>query len=101
MNKATDKLTRQKRLMLARDDEVAFEALVARVAERLGTPLKLSHVLRACITLLHHAEPQILHRAENTRLNRPPNEKAEAVAEFERRLARMFLVSFKEAAKME
>lgn len=101
MKKAADKLTRQKRLMLARDDEVAFEAFVAHIAERLGTPLKFSHVLRACITLLHHAEPEILRRAENTRLNRPPNEKADAVANFERRLARMFLVSFKEASRME
>ncbi len=101
VREAADKLTRQKRLMLSPKEELAIEKLVARVAEQLGTTLRLSHLLRACLILLQHAEPQILRRAMSTKLNRPPNEMANVLGDFERRLARLLLVSLKEAGRLE
>ncbi len=87
--------------MLSPREEREIERLVANVAEKLGTTLRLSHLLRACVVLLHHAEPQLLSRASTTQLNRPPNELADALGDFERRLARMLLVSFKQSERLE
>ncbi len=98
--KASDKLIRQKRLMLSLAEERAIEKLVGRIADELGTTVRLSHVLRACIVILHHAKPQILRRAASIRLNRPPNEMADVLGDFERRLARLLLVSFKESGRI-
>jgi len=97
--KATDKLIRQKRLMLSPAEEKALDKFVASLAETLDTPLRMSHVLRACLQILHHAEPQILRRAAATKLTRPPNEMADVLGDFERRLARLLLVSFKESGR--
>ncbi|MFH1110147.1 MAG: hypothetical protein V1790_13275 [Planctomycetota bacterium] len=98
---ATDKLTRQKRLMLSPAEEKAVNALVTRIADGLGTTLRLSHLVRACLVIMHHAEPQILERAASTKLTRPPNEMADVLGDFERRLARLLLVSFKDSGKIE
>jgi hypothetical protein len=98
---ATDKLTRQKRLMLSPAEEKAINALVGRIAEKLDTTVRFSHLLRACLVVMHHAEPQILQRAASTKLARPPNEMADVLGEFERRLARLLLVSFKDSGKLE
>jgi hypothetical protein len=97
--KPTDKLIRQKRLMLSPAEDRALDKLVGRLADELGTPVKMSHVLRACLQVLHHAEPQILQRAASTKLTRPPNEMAGVLGDFERRLARLLLVSFKESSR--
>ena len=98
--KASDKLVRQKRLMLSSAEEKAIEKLVGRIADKLGTAVRLSHLLRACLVILHHAEPQILRRAASTKLNRPPNEMADVLGDFEKRLARLLLVSFKESGRL-
>lgn len=96
---ASEKLTRQKRLMLSPREERELEGLVFKLASELHTTLRLSHVLRACVNVLMHAEPQILSRAKSTRVARPPNEQADALGDFEARLARMLLVAFKESAR--
>lgn len=99
--KTSGKLTRQKRLMLSYAEEKAIERLVGRLADKLGTPVRMSHVLRACLRVLHHAEPQILRRAGSTKLIRPPNELADVLGDFERRLARLLLVAFKESGRLK
>ena len=91
------RLTRQKRLMLTVEDERAAERLASSLADALGTSVKLSHVLRACLVLLRHGEEHIQQRAERTSLRRPPNEQHEAVADFEERLARVILSGIRDA----
>jgi len=59
----------------------------------------MSHVLRACLQILHHAEPQILQCAASTKLTRPPNKMADVLGDFERHPARLLLLSFKESAR--
>ena len=87
--------------MLSPAEEKAVNALVTRVADELGTTVRLSHLMRACLVIMHHAEPQILQRAASTKLARPPNEMADVLGDFERRLARLLLVSFKDSGKLE
>lgn len=96
---ADEKLTRQKRLMMSPREERELEELVFKLAGELQTTVRMSHVLRACIHVLRHAEPQIINRAKSTNLTRPPNEHADVLGDFEARLARMFLVAFKESAR--
>ena len=97
---AGSKLVRQKRLMLTVEDDVTVEDLANRIAAALGTPLKFSHLLRACIRIMRHAEPEILREAQRSPLNRPPNECQDALADFEARLARSLLVAFKRSGFM-
>jgi hypothetical protein len=97
---AGSKHVRQKRLMLTVEDDVAVEELTHRIAAALGTPLKFSHLLRACIHIMRHAEREILQEAKRSPLNRPPNECQDALADFEARFARTLLVAFKKSGFM-
>jgi hypothetical protein len=92
------KLTREKRVLLTFSEEREIERLVARVAEELATPVKLSHCLRAYMTLLLHAENEITKRARQAvPLHRPPNGDPVALAQFEHRLAQILSAAFRDA----
>ena len=92
-----EKRTREKRVLLSASEEREIEHLVSRIAEELGTPVKLSHVLRAYMTLLLHAEDEILKRARQAApLHRPPNGDPVALASFEQRLAQILSSAFRE-----
>jgi hypothetical protein len=94
----TEKLSREKRVLLTLSEEREIERLVARVAEALATPVKLSHMLRAYMTLLLHAEGEITKRARLTgSLHRPPNGDPVALARFEHQLAKILSAAFRDA----
>jgi hypothetical protein len=93
-----EKLSREKRVLMTLAEEREIERLVARVAEELATPVKLSHMLRAYMTLLLHAEGEITKRARLTgTLHRPPNGDPVALARFEHQLAKILSVAFRDA----
>src|SRR5215471_3292748 len=93
-----EKLSREKRVLLTLAEEREIERLVARVAEELATPVKLSHMLRAYMTLLLHAEGEITRRARLTGpLHRPPNGDAVALARFEHQLSKILSAAFRDA----
>jgi hypothetical protein len=57
--------------------------------------------LRACVTLLRHAEEQIVDQARHTgSLTRPSNGDPAALAEFEFRLAQILSAAFRDAARL-
>jgi DNA repair ATPase RecN len=96
-----DKLNREKRVLLTQAEEREIERLVSRLAEELATPVKLSHLLRACVTLLRHTEEQIADHARQTgSLTRPSNGDPAALAEFEFRLAQILSAAFRDAARL-
>jgi len=83
-----DRLEREKRVLLSRSEEVAVGELVQRLSACGTSGLKLSHLLRASVLLLRHAEQELVDRVKRaTDLVRPPNDNALALAEFERRVA--------------
>ena len=93
-----EKLTREKRVLLTFSEEREVERLVARIAEELGTPVKLSHMLRAYMTLLLHAENEIVKRAHQVGpLHRPSNGDPLALGRFEQRLAQILSAAFRDA----
>ena len=94
----TEKLSREKRVLLTLSEEREIERFVARVAEELATPVKLSHMLRAYMTLILHAESEITKRARLTgSLHRPPNGDPVALARFEHQLAKILSAAFRDA----
>jgi len=97
MSKDSDHLTKAKRVLVTPIEEAELTKLVANIAAELGTPVKLSHLQRACLRLLHHATPQILAVARAAELQRPPNRDHDAIADFEEYLAHLLLVAFKKA----
>ena len=92
------RLGREKRVLLSPDEEREIERLVDRIGEDLGTSLKLSHLLRACMALLCHAEGE-LHNATATfgPIMRPANGDAIALAQFEFDLAKLLSKALRDA----
>jgi hypothetical protein len=79
------------------DEDAQIEGQVQRLAAELGTPLKLSHVLRALLLLLRRAEPNVLARARQAGpLTRPPNGDPVALAKFEEQVAGLLATAFRE-----
>lgn len=92
-----EKRNREKRVLLTRAEERDIERLVSRVAGELGTPVKLSHLLRASITILLHSEEELIERTKRASLIRPGNGNAPELAEFEHGIAQVLSSAFREA----
>jgi hypothetical protein len=92
------RLCREKRVLLTAEEERQIERLVDRIGEDLGTSLKLSHLLRACMTLLCHAEGELhVNAATLGPLIRPANGDAIALAQFEFDLAKLLSKALRDA----
>ena len=88
----------EKRLLLSQTESRAMDRLVSSLASELGTPVKLSHVLRACTSLLLHSEGELIQRArESGRLMRPPNGDMQALIQFEKSIAALVSAAIKDA----
>jgi hypothetical protein len=95
---STRNLNREKRVLVTPEEERQIERLVDRIGEQLGTSLKLSHLLRACMALLCHAEEEIIcHTSTLNPLPRPSNGDAVALAQFDEALARLLSKSLRDA----
>jgi len=96
-----EKLNREKRVLLTQAEEREIERLVSRIAAEVSTPVKLSHLLRACVTMLRHAEDQIADHARRAgTLMRPSNGDPAALDEFEYRLAQILSAAFRDAERL-
>ena len=88
--KEVEKLSREKRVLLTESEEDTLERLVKDISKKLGTSVKLSHVLRATVSLLMHSQDELLKQSQKMgRLKRPPNNDPAALAVFEHNLARI------------
>ena len=88
--KEVEKLSRVKRFLLTDSEDAILEQLVSDVGRRLGTPLTLSHLLRATATLLMHSRDEILKQSGKMGgLKRPSNNDPVAVASFEHNITRL------------
>jgi hypothetical protein len=100
--KEAEKLCREKRVLLTESEEDTLETLVKSMGKKLGTPVKLSHVLRATISLLMHSQDELIKQSEKMgRLKRPPNNDPVALATFEHNLARILDRSIRGSRIME
>ena len=85
-----EKLSREKRVLLTESEEDTLERLVKDMGQKLKTPLKLSHMLRATTVLLMHSRDELIKQSEKMGgMKRPPNNDPVALANFEHNLARL------------
>jgi hypothetical protein len=91
-------LDHEKRILFTREEARSLDRLVGNLAERLQTPVKVSHVFRALAALLLSAERDLVQAASiRAPLIRPPNGDLTALHEFERQLARMMADALRSA----
>ena len=89
---------REKRVVLSRSEERQIERLTDRMADELRTSLKLSHLMRATVSVLLHAEEEIMRRLQgSTPLERPSNWDPVALAQFEQELAKILSHALRDA----
>lgn len=97
---ALERSTVQLRFKATESERVEMSQLITRQAQALGTPVNFSHVMRAWLNILRHSETEILRGLQKTRLKRPANEDALALAEFERALSDVYLDALKKAPRI-
>ena len=89
---------RQQRFLLSWEDEQALGALTHELSEAVGTPVKLSNVLRSCVMLIRHSGAEIVRNAGRAGpLIRPANNNQAALAVFEHRITQVLHAGFREA----
>lgn len=93
-----EKIDQEKRVLFTKGESQAIDRLVASLAVRLGTQVKSSHVMRALVALLLHAESELDKRAgEAGTLVRPANGDAQALQRFEREIANIIADALRDA----
>jgi hypothetical protein len=96
-----ERLDKPLKFRLPRSERVDVMRIVNRLGDQLQTSVEWSHVGRALVVLLRHAESEIIkHARRNGPLTRPPNDQAIALAEFEQRIAQIMLRAFREVSPL-
>lgn len=93
-----EKFDQEKRILFTRGETQAIDRLVTTLAARLNAQVKVSHVIRALVALLLHADSEIDKRAgEAGPLVRPPNGDALALQRFELEIAKILAAGMRDA----
>lgn len=96
-----ERLEKPLKFRVPRSERNDVMRIVSRLGEQLQTSVEWSHVGRALVVLLRHAESEIIKQARrNGPLTRPANDQAIALAEFEQRIAQVFLRAFRDASPL-
>jgi hypothetical protein len=96
-----EKLDQEKRVLMSRLESNGIDRLVTSLADRLGTPVKSSHVLRALVALLLNAGSDIDRRARDIgRIPRPANGDAKGIQRFERTIASLIGEAIRDAGPL-
>lgn len=83
-----EKFDQEKRILFTRSETQAIDRLVTSLATRVNAQVKVSHLMRALVSLALNAEGEIHKRAGETGvLVRPPNGDAQALQKFEKEIA--------------
>lgn len=92
------KVDSEKRILFTRHEVQSLDRMVASLAMQLQCQVKVSHVVRALVALLLHAEASVDRRAgESGPLVRPPNGDAQAIQAFERDIAKIIAAALRDA----
>ncbi len=93
-----EKFDQEKRILFTRGETQAIDRLVTTLAGRFNAQVKVSHVMRALVGLLLHAEGEIDKRAgEVGSLVRPPNGDAQALQRFEQEIGKVIASGLRDA----
>jgi hypothetical protein len=92
-----EKLTAQNKFLTTPREKLELDRLAAHLSGALGTSVKPSQIIRACLNLLLRAEYEIMRRAERQPpIKRPSNAEAVALAEFDQMLAELLSHAFRD-----
>jgi hypothetical protein len=96
-----ERLEKPLKFRVPRSERNDVMRIVSRLGEQLQTSVEWSHVGRAVVVLLRHAESEIIKQARrNGPLTRPANDQAIALAEFEQRIAQVLLRAFRDVSPL-
>lgn len=96
-----ERLEKPLKFRVPRSERNDVMRIVSRLGEQLQTSVEWSHVGRALVVLLRHAESEIIKQARrNGPLTRPANDQAIALAEFEQRIAQVLLRAFRDVSPL-
>jgi len=96
-----EKFDQEKRILFTRAETQSIDRLVTSLAMRLNSQVKVSHVMRALVGLLLHAEGEIDKRAgEGGPLVRPPNGDAQALQRFEKEISKIIASAIRDAGPL-
>ena len=97
-----EKFDQEKRILFTKGESQAIDRLVASLAARVGAQVKVSHVMRALVALLLHAEGELDKRAGDDAgpLSRPANGDAQALQRFEREIANIVAAALRDAGPL-
>jgi hypothetical protein len=94
-----ERLDKPLKFRLPRSERTDVMRIVSRLGDQLQTSVEWSHVGRALVVLLRHAESEIIKQARrNGPLTRPANDQAIALADFEQRIAQILLRAFRDVS---
>ena len=101
ISKTPERLDKPLKFRLPRSERSDVMRVVSRLGEQVEASVEWSHVGRALVVLLRHAEGEIVkHARRNGPLVRPSNDQAIALAEFEQRIAQILLRAFREVSPL-
>ncbi|WP_169981115.1 hypothetical protein [Tautonia rosea] len=84
-------LTREKRMLLTREEERELDRLIEEISDELGVRVKVSNVMRASVTLLFNVREELAKQCRRAQFSkRPRNSEPTEIANFEENLARLF-----------
>ncbi len=99
---ALEKLTAQNKFLTTPREKLELDRLAAHLSGALGTSVKPSQIIRACLNLLLRAEYEIMRRAERQPpVKRPSNAEAVALAEFDQMLAEILSYAFRDSGPIK
>lgn len=93
-----ERLTKYNKFLTTPSEKLELDRLAARISGALGVNVRPSHLIRACLIHLLHAENEIIEQSQNTHpLRRPSNTEAIALAEFDQLIAEILYYAFRSA----
>jgi len=94
----TERLNAALKVQLHPAERRELNRFLNQLSQELGTTVSVSHLQRALVTLVLHAEAEVLKRArEYAPMKRPPNDNLAAIAAFEFRIAKVFCGALRQA----
>src|SRR6185295_3556333 len=93
---SVERLTKYNKFLTTPTEKLELDRLAARISGALGVSVRSSHLIRACLIHLLHAETAIIQLAEKQQpIKRPSNAESVALAEFDQIIAELLSQAFR------
>jgi hypothetical protein len=98
---SVERLTKYNKFLTTPTEKLELDRLAARISGALGVSVRSSHLIRACLIHLLHAETAIIELAGKQQpIKRPSNAESVALAEFDQIIAELLSQAFRHAVPL-